>query len=298
MKHHNLFFTSIITILLIITGCTAKTPLIRASEAGDSLAVQKLISEGANVNGTDSEGYTPLMSAVWAGKIETVKVLLHKGANINAQDNYGSTSLMHAVLERQVEVSKYLIKSGADTNVKNKEGETVLDIALSFSQWDVVGDLIRAGANLWLPEAEKARIVFISRDLYDYIKVTVGNKSKSINEDRGEVGMAIFDVDPGRHIIDANYDKYVSKDRASIDLIAGQTYYFKVTQNMKDRILGYALFSPTLVGKISGNSPFPIIPMTESEAKHQIGVLLKSSELTEPQKSNPSVSTEITKPNR
>jgi len=95
--------------------------------------------------------------------------------------------------------------------------------------------LISAGANLWSPEAEKSRIVFISWYLYDYVKVTVGNKSKPINEDRGEVGMAIFDVDPGRHIIDANFDKYVSKDRMAIDVKAGQTYYFRVIQNVTER---------------------------------------------------------------
>jgi hypothetical protein len=217
-----------------------------------------------------------------------VKVLLNKGANINAQDNYGLTTLMHSVLERQVEISKYLIKSGADINVKNQEGETVLDIALSFSQWDVVADLIRAGANLWVPEAGKARVFFISRDLYDYINVTVGNKRKSINQDRGVVGVAIFDVDSGRHIIDANYDQSASKDRESIDMRAGQTYYFKVTQNMKNRTVGYALGVPsTLVGNVSGNNPFPITPLTESEAKQQIGALLKSSELTKESKSNP-----------
>ena len=281
MKHSNLFFAFIIAIFLIISGCASTTPLIKASKEGDSLAVQKLVDAGANINEPDSEGYTPLMNAVWAGKIETVKVLLNKGADINAKDNYGVTPLMHAILERRVEISKYLIKSGADINVKNPKGETILDIALSFSQWDVVADLIRVGANLWVPEAGKARILFISRDLYDYIKVSVGNKSKSINEDRGVVGVAIFDVDSGRHVIDANYDQYVSKDRTSIDVIAGQTYYFKVTQNMTNRIVGYAtVVSPTLVGKVIGNKSFPITPLTEAEAKQEIGTLLKLSNLT------------------
>jgi len=118
MKHHYHFIASIITIFLITSGCAVKTPLIKASGSGDSLAVQKLIDEGANINESDGEGYTPLMSAAWSGKVETVKALLQKGANVNAQDNYGLTPLMHAVLERQVEVSKYLIKSGADNKYK------------------------------------------------------------------------------------------------------------------------------------------------------------------------------------
>jgi hypothetical protein len=35
--------------------------------------------------------------------------------------------------------------------------------------------------------------------------------------------------------------------------------YFKVTQNMRNRIVGYALVAPpTFVDKITGTNPFPI----------------------------------------
>ena len=109
--------------------------------------------------------------------------------------------------------------------------------------------------------------------------------------------MAFIDVDSGKHIIDANHSsKYVSKDRATIDVIAGKTYYFRVTQNMRNRIIGYALVVPsTLVDDIS-SSPFPITPLKEDEAKREIREILKSKELNEVKTSNISVPTEITKP--
>ena len=133
--------------------------------------------------------------------------------------------------------------------------------------------------NLWIPETGKARIFFVCDYLYDYIKVTFGKQSKRLNQ-ANHAGVAFIDADAGRHIIDANHDQYVSKDRASIDVIAGQTYYFKVTQNMRNRIVGYALVVPsTLVDKVTSTNPFPITQLQEVEAKEKIKEILKSKEL-------------------
>ena len=284
MKHRNLFFAFVISTFLIVSGCASTTPLIKASKNGDSLAVQKLIDEGANINEPDSSGYTPLFNAVYYGQLEVVKILISKGANLESKDLSGMTPLVSASYysynsPNAANITKLLIKSGANINVKSPEGETVLDLALSCAQGDIVDDLIKAGnINLWIPEAGKARIFFVCNDLYDHIKVTVGKQSKKLNPNT-PAGVAFIDIDTGKHIIDANHDQYVSKNRASIDVIAGQTYYFKVTQNMRNRIVGYALVVPsTLVDKAT-STPFPISTLEESEAKQKIKEILKSKEL-------------------
>ena len=284
MKHRNLFFAFVISTFLIVSGCASTTPLIKASKNGDSLAVQKLIDEGANINEPDSSGYTPLFNAVYYGQLEVVKILISKGANLESKDLSGMTPLVSASYysynsPNAANITKLLIKSGANINVKSPEGETVLDLALSCAQGDIVDDLIKAGnINLWIPEAGKARIFFVCNDLYDHIKVTVGKLSKMLNPNT-PAGVAFIDVDTGKHIIDANHDQYVSKNRASIDVIAGQTYYFKVKQNMRNRIVGYALVVPsTLVDKAT-STPFPISTLEESEAKQKIKEILKSKEL-------------------
>ena len=46
--------------LLLISGCAAKTPLIKASAEGDTFATEKLVREGANIDEADDNGYTPL----------------------------------------------------------------------------------------------------------------------------------------------------------------------------------------------------------------------------------------------
>lgn len=54
MKNRNYFFAFIIPIFLIVSGCTAKTLLIIATANGDSVIVERLVSEGVNINEPDS----------------------------------------------------------------------------------------------------------------------------------------------------------------------------------------------------------------------------------------------------
>ncbi|MEN6621546.1 MAG: ankyrin repeat domain-containing protein [Smithella sp.] len=285
MKHHDLIFASVIAILFIVSGCASTTPLIKALKEGDSLTVQKLIDSGVDINARDSRGYNALFYAVEYGQLEVVKSLISKGANLESKDSLGSTPLVYAAYygfnsPNADNIIKLLIKSGADINAKSPYGETVLDLILSSARGDIVDELIRdRNINIWIPEAGKARVFFTCIDLYDYLSVTVGNQTKPLNQ-HSKTGVAFIDVDTGKHIIDANHSsKYISKNRTSIDVTAGQVYYFEVTQNMRNRIIGYAIpFPSTFVDKVT-STPFPITPLKESEAKQKIKEILKSKEI-------------------
>jgi ankyrin repeat protein len=148
MKYRNLFFIFIIAIFLIVSGCATTTPLIKASERGDSLAVQKLLNEGANINEPDSSGYTPLVYAIWSGKTETVKVLINKGADINKRDKTGYTPLLWASKYGYLDIAKLLIDGGADINAKDKNGSTPLMLASSGGYLDIAKLLIDKGADV------------------------------------------------------------------------------------------------------------------------------------------------------
>lgn len=302
MKHSNIIFAFIIAIFIIISGCAAKSPLIQASSSGDSSTVQKLISEGANVNEPDSRGYTPLMYAIWAKKTETVKILLDKGADVNAGDDNNAlhyaiqyaqpeivkllisngadikrkdsssvTHLAYAVSYLysskdypQIDIVKQLIKSGADINVKNTEGETILDVALSRCLGDIVDELTRRGVNIWKPEDGKARLFFVGDGLWDYNTVYVGNQNKVLNHNKF-IGLAFLDVEPGKHTVSVSEKPAKPTPVFSIDTTAGQTYYLHVTQDMKRRLAHYATVKLSNV---------EIIPLKESEAKQKIKEIL------------------------
>ena len=272
---------------------------MQASEKGDYQTVQKLIQGGSNINEADSNGSTPLMYAITEGKtevvkyliesgadikarnkngydallcavdavdhmqLEIVKILINKGANLESKDLWGRTPLVLAAFNvagyglPHADVIKLLIESGADLNAKSAEGETALDLALSYKRGDIVDDLIRAGVKLWTPEAAKARLFFVGIQLWDYATVTVGKQSKNLNK----TGMAFIDVDTGIHNISVS-----GESTASIDAIAGQTYYLEVTQDMKRRSVQYLI----LVKMPS----FGITFLKEVEAKEKIKELL------------------------
>jgi hypothetical protein len=310
MKTRNYLFIFTITIFLITASCATvpKNPLIEASTKGDASTVQKLISEGANVNEADSSGYTPLIRAIWSGKTETVKVLLSRGADINAKDKNGSTPLLHAINYGYLDIAKILIdkgadvnvrdsdnntpllsaasslcssrnplefiylirqliKSGADTNVSSPEGDALLDLVMCSMDTDIIHSLIKGGANLWIPEKGKARIFFVGTELVlDYSTVWVGKKYKTLNLIMNQ-GLAFYDVNPGKHT------HYSTPVRSTIEVQAGQTYYFKIKQKRNDaaRIIGRWVFTPaSLLETTIEVTSFP-----EAEAKQAINNMLK-----------------------
>ncbi len=293
-----LFTLLFILTVLLITGCAFRPALINAVNAGDINTIKKLLAEGRNINETDSNGATPLMYAIWNKKPDVAKYLIESGANINAQDNFGNaliyaiqykqhelitilidkgadiesrnflgeTALVYAVLgAADFDAAKMLIKRGANINAKSAEGETVLDLALASTRGDMVDAL---GVNLWTPEPGKARLFFVGTGLYDYLKVAVGKQTKRLNQNMF-IGLTFFDVNPGTYPIDINEFHGGDKSKnqtASIDVTLRQTYYFKVTQDMKSRAAHYAGVKLSSV---------LMTPMQEAEAKEEIKELLK-----------------------
>jgi hypothetical protein len=283
---------------LLITSCAFKPAIIDAANSGDISKIKKLLAEGRNINEKDSNGATPLMHAIWSKKPDVAKYLIESGADVKANDNYGNaliyaidykqhelinllldkgadiesrnylgeTAIVHAVLRiADFDAVKILIKRGANVNAKSTEGETVLDLALASARGDIVDKL---GVNLWTPDAGKARVFFVGTGLFDYLKVIVGKQTKRLNQNMF-VGLTFVDVDSGKHSIDVKEFHAAAgseKNAYSIDAIAGQTYYFKVTQDMKRRTAHYAGIKLSSV---------EMTPMKEAEAKDEIKELLQ-----------------------
>ncbi len=143
------------SILIVMAGCASTTPLIKASKKGDSLAVQKLLDAGANINEPDNGGYNALFYAVEYGQLGVAKYLISKGANLESKDPEGMTPLVYAVsYDRNADIINLLIKSGADINAKRPDGESVIDLALSATKGNIVDDIIKIrNINLWSPES-------------------------------------------------------------------------------------------------------------------------------------------------
>lgn len=84
------------------------TALLVAVENGDSETVTLLLDRGANVNGTNQDGYSPLMAAAEAGNSRIVELLIARGATVGSRDAKGVTALMLARKKGHTDVEQLL----------------------------------------------------------------------------------------------------------------------------------------------------------------------------------------------
>lgn len=84
-------------------------PLHRAAYTNDTIALQKWLEKGEDVNKGTVNGVTPLHIAAFEGKKESVRMLLDHGANPNLKDNKGRTPLDLAFIRKHLEVQGMLI---------------------------------------------------------------------------------------------------------------------------------------------------------------------------------------------
>jgi Ankyrin repeats (3 copies)/Ankyrin repeat len=111
-------------------GGEGETALHRAVSYGRLEVVDYLISNGADVNAGNEEGWTPLISASYSGNMEIIQRLVSNGANVNAQESrHGFTPLTTAVLKGRPEAVEFLLNAGADTRIPSTDGVTPLERA-------------------------------------------------------------------------------------------------------------------------------------------------------------------------
>ncbi|MEW6366946.1 MAG: ankyrin repeat domain-containing protein [Acidobacteriota bacterium] len=111
-------------------------------------AVNRLLAQGADINGRDPKGFTPLMIAAWHGKKETVALLLSAGAQAGARSLTGTTALMLAADTGHEDVVKMLLSAGALADVGDSNGWTALMMAARKNQTGIVRALLGQGVDI------------------------------------------------------------------------------------------------------------------------------------------------------
>lgn len=128
-------------------GRNAETPLIAAALAGHAATAELLIAKGADVMARNKGGLTPLHAAAYSGSAEVARLLLDHGAKIEDKDNVsGTTPLIVAAEENRVTVAELLIARGADLNITDRDGFTALSQAWSKKRTEMVRLLKQHGA--------------------------------------------------------------------------------------------------------------------------------------------------------
>lgn len=105
------------------------TPLMEAAGSGKIEEMEKLISEGEDIEAKDEEGSTALQWAVNAGDTEAAQLLLENGADINTIDTWETTPLIYASSFDHPEMVELLLAYKPDATIKDQEGMSALDYA-------------------------------------------------------------------------------------------------------------------------------------------------------------------------
>jgi len=120
---------------------------------GNTEAVTRLSSLGANVNQEDKFKWTALHDAALNGHTETVDKLVSLGAKIDAQTDVEDeapgagmrTALSNAAMNGHTETVRKLVSLGASVNLKHKDGWSCLHFAAKNGWEETVTALVELG---------------------------------------------------------------------------------------------------------------------------------------------------------
>jgi len=108
------------------------TPLHFAVSEGQALAVQYLISRGANLEAVTTSVRTPLHIACNRGNQKVMEILVVSGANINAQDRDGNTPTHILANCGWSDALNWFLTKNPDLTIKNAYGETSMETAANL----------------------------------------------------------------------------------------------------------------------------------------------------------------------
>jgi uncharacterized protein len=132
------------------SGLSAATSSAVADAAmnGDAAAVQKLLTQKADVNAPQVDGGTALHWAVYRDDLTLTDLLLRAKANVKAANRVGMTPLAMAALYGNPAMIDRLLKAGADAKELGPNGETTVMFAARNGNPQAVKLLVEAGADV------------------------------------------------------------------------------------------------------------------------------------------------------
>lgn len=118
-------------------NASGHSPLILAAYHGQDRVVEGLISGGADVNYTFSQG-AAIHGAAFKGYLSIVELLVLHGAKLDEPDQNKTTPLIYATLFGHTEVAEYLYSKGADASYKDATGHSALTYAESLNNQELL----------------------------------------------------------------------------------------------------------------------------------------------------------------
>ena len=109
-----------------------RNALGEAIAQGNLKETRRLVAIGAPVNAIRREGGSiPLSTAAFHGRLEIARYLVSRGARVSGTNTDGNTPLHIAAFLCRTEFSEFLLSKGASVIKKNGRGETPIDVVSS-----------------------------------------------------------------------------------------------------------------------------------------------------------------------
>lgn len=122
------------------------TPLIAAIRNGQEDSLICLLDQGAEVNMEMPDRVTPLHAACSAGFADGVRALVQAGADVGATDGSGNTPLHLAIARGRLDIADLLMLSNVEA--RNSAGETPLFLAVRGGNQACIQNLMAKGASV------------------------------------------------------------------------------------------------------------------------------------------------------
>jgi hypothetical protein len=117
--------------------------LIAAAQAGDTVKIQQLLSQGASVQAVDSRGRTALIAAAYANQVAAAELLIEAGADVNVKDDTQQSAYLIPTADGYLELLQLTLRSGADVHSKDSYNGTGLIRAADRGHIEIIQELLK-----------------------------------------------------------------------------------------------------------------------------------------------------------
>ena len=142
-------------VLLSSTAFSASAaPIHDAVRDGDTATLERLLSEGVNVNMKDAMVGSPLHMAAMTGQAGAARILLDHGARADAAGGMAGQTPLQIAVNTSAEIVEMLLENGADVGRTDLGGNTPLHLAAGAGDLEIVRSLLDHGAELRTPNSD------------------------------------------------------------------------------------------------------------------------------------------------
>lgn len=196
-----IFFVSIIALgnVFVLSNNThsedsLNAAFLKAIYAKDFSTMDKLLSQGVDINAPIRNDLTPLAEAAYAGDLEVVDYLLRQGAKVEGTKKLPNSPIYFAISKGNTAVVRRFLDLGISPNYTWPAGEgtggTLLTAAVDSGHLDTVELLVQRGADVNFRGSGNYGALYraIFSDYFDVFKFLL-SKGACLNE-RDKAGLS------------------------------------------------------------------------------------------------------------